>query len=78
MLGGLDGREIVPEAEVERIVRRRRGEASDDEDEGNVRMSSRGPDAGPGDDDDDDDLELLLVGTVSAVPRVVYIARSRR
>lgn len=63
MLGGLEGREIVSEAEVERIVRRRRGEASDDEDDGNVRMSSRGPDAGAG--DDDDDLELLLVGTVS-------------
>lgn len=62
MLGGLEGREIVPEAQVERIVRRRRGQGSDDDDD--VRMSSdpRGRDAARG---EEEDLELLLVGTVS-------------
>ena len=62
MLGGLEGREIVSEAEVERIVRRRKGKGSDDDDEENVRMSSREPGDEAG---DADDLELLLVGTVS-------------
>ncbi|GHJ85478.1 hypothetical protein NliqN6_1880 [Naganishia liquefaciens] len=60
MLGGLEGREIVSEAEVERIVRRRKGKGSDDDDEENVRMSSREPGDEAG---DADDLELLLVGT---------------
>jgi hypothetical protein len=62
MLGGLEGREIVPEAQVERIVRRRRGQGSDDDDDVRMSSDSRG-NAGR----DEDDLELLLVGTVSTL-----------
>ncbi|KAJ9124595.1 hypothetical protein QFC24_003388 [Naganishia onofrii] len=71
MLGGLEGQEVVHEAEVHELIRRRQGEMDSDEEEphssamngssgtakGKRRAHSR--DMKPG-----DDLELMLVGTV--------------
>ncbi|KAJ9093693.1 hypothetical protein QFC21_006289 [Naganishia friedmannii] len=73
MLGGLEGQKVVHVAEVEEIIRRRRGQVdTDDEDEDGAHSSEmegmrgaakgkqtmRGSVARPG-----DDLELMLVGT---------------
>jgi hypothetical protein len=65
MLGGLEGMQVVPEAELQAIVRRRRGEVDDEEDE-DSGMSAVARGKLPSGAREGDDLELMLVGTVSA------------
>lgn len=78
MLGGLEGQEVVHEAEVHELIRRRQGEVDSDEEElhssamngssGTAKGKRRAhsSDMKPG-----DDLELMLVGTVRPFPPTV-------
>ncbi|KAJ9112621.1 hypothetical protein QFC19_000641 [Naganishia cerealis] len=68
MLGGLQGQEVVSEQELEGIIRRRKGQVDDDEDDHNVMDESNDMTTGTqkmhgGEPRDGDDLELMLVGT---------------
>lgn len=67
MLGGLEGMQVVPEAELEGIVRRRRGEVDEDEDEDDSGMGAVARGKLPSGAREGDDLELMLVGTVSSL-----------
>lgn len=64
MLGGLEGMQVVPEAELQTIVRRRKGEVDEDDEEG---MSAVARGKQPSGAQEGDDLELMLVGTVGVL-----------
>lgn len=63
MLGGLEDMQVVPEAELKAIVRRRRGETDEDDNEGMSAVARGKQPSGPR---EGDELELMLVGTVGA------------
>jgi hypothetical protein len=70
MLGGLEGMQVVPEAELQTIVRRRKGEVDDDDEEG---MSAVARGKQPSGAQEGDDLELMLVGTVGVAKRGMWL-----